>query len=129
MILTLRTDGPNAEIGLYDADKQLSYYEWHADRSLAKDLLRVVHEQLMIQKADWSDVSGVVVYQGPGSFTGLRIGLTVANTLAYSQAVPIVAVEGEDWLMGGIARLQKGEDDKLALPHYGAEAHITLPKK
>ena len=129
MILTLRTDNPDAEIGLYNGSEQLSYHKWHADRSLAKDLLKVIHEQLATQKADWSDLRGIVVYQGPGSFTGLRIGLTVANTLAYGQGVPIVAAEGEHWLDAGLARLQKGEDDKLALPHYGAEAHITLPKR
>jgi tRNA threonylcarbamoyladenosine biosynthesis protein TsaB len=128
MILTLRTDNPDAEIGLYEAEKQLSYHKWHADRSLAKDLLKVIQGQLQAQKADWQDISGIVVFQGPGSFTGLRIGLTVANTLAYAQDLPIVASEGDDWLKNGLDRLKNGQNDKLALPHYGAEAHITVPK-
>jgi tRNA threonylcarbamoyladenosine biosynthesis protein TsaB len=129
MILTLRTDNPDAEIGLYDGSgKQLDYYVWHADRALARDLLGGIRDRLANQKADWADITGVVVYQGPGSFTGLRIGVTVANALAYGQLIPIVAQMGENWIATGLKRLLQGENDQLALPHYGAEANITLPK-
>jgi tRNA threonylcarbamoyladenosine biosynthesis protein TsaB len=130
MNLTLRTDKPDAEIGLYDeAGKQLDYYTWHADRNLAKELLSTIRDRLSSQDAGWADIKGIVVYQGPGSFTGLRIGLTVANTLAYGQQIPIIAEKGDDWINRGLARIQKGDNDTLALPHYGAEAHITMPKK
>jgi tRNA threonylcarbamoyladenosine biosynthesis protein TsaB len=129
MNLTLRTDNPGAEIGLYNGDKQLSYHKWRADRQLAKELLKVIHQQLTAQKADWQDITGVAVFEGPGSFTGLRIGLTVANAIAYGLQIPVVATQGDDWLTKGLARLQKGEDDKVVLPHYGAEAHISQPKK
>jgi tRNA threonylcarbamoyladenosine biosynthesis protein TsaB len=130
MILTLRTDSPVAEIGLYEADgTQLSYYTWQADRQLAKDLLRAIKHQLDAQKADWSDVRGIVVFQGPGSFTGLRIGITVVNALAYSMSAPIVAAQGDEWIPQGLERLRRGDNDRIALPHYGADAHITLPKK
>ena len=129
MILTLRTDSPDAEIGLFDGKTQRSYHRWHADRQLARELLTVIKQQLTAQKTDWPDVSGVVVFEGPGSFTGLRIGITVANTIAYGQKVPIIAVRGDNWLQDGLSRIVAGEDDRLVLPHYGSEAHITLPKK
>ncbi|HVI68932.1 MAG TPA: hypothetical protein VM581_00560 [Magnetospirillaceae bacterium] len=129
MILTLRTDSPDPEIGLYDGELQLSYYTWHADRRLAKDMLRVIRDELYVQEADWPDITGIVIFQGPGSFTGLRIGITVANAIAYGQDVPIIAAKGDDWLAKGLTRLRSGENDQLALPHYGSEAHITLPKK
>lgn len=129
MIITLKTDNPDAEIGLYSGQNQLSYFTWRADRQLAKDLLKMIHEQLQKQNADWHGLTGVVVFEGPGSFTGLRIGITVADTLAYGLDVPIIAAQGQDWLQKGIARIENGENDKLALPHYGAEAHITPPKK
>lgn len=129
MFLTLRTDNPEAEVGLYDGEKQLSYYTWLADRKLAKELLDVIRGELKKQNAEWKDVTGVVAYQGPGSFTGLRIGLTVANTIAYGQDVPIVAAQGENWIATGTKRLVAGETDRMVLPHYGAEANITMPKK
>src|SRR5690348_13708869 len=110
MILTLRTDSPEAEVGLYEGDKNLSYFTWRADRQLAKDLLRVIHEQLQHQKADWPQLTGVVVFEGPGSFTGLRIGITVANAIAYGGKVPIVAAQGDSWATDGLERLLSGQD-------------------
>lgn len=129
MILSLRTDNPNAEIGLHNETGQLRYHVWPADRQLAKDLLRIIHEQLAAQNADWQDVTGVVIFEGPGSFTGLRIGITVANTVAYGQNIPIVGSKGDNWLQSGLAALRNGKNDKLVLPYYGRDAHITLPKK
>jgi tRNA threonylcarbamoyladenosine biosynthesis protein TsaB len=129
MILTIRTDKPEAEIGVYDDEKQLSYHAWEANRNLAKELLATIHGELQKNNADWKDVSGVVVYEGPGSFTGLRIGITVADSIAYGNSIPIVGAQGEDWIASGLKRLVAGETDKLVLPQYGAEANITISKK
>lgn len=129
MILTIRTDNPEAEVGLYDGQERLAYETWHAHRELSNTLHKKI--QALLRQCDkrLEDVQGIVCYQGPGSFTGLRIGLTVANTLAYGLDTPIVATKGDDWIALGVARLQKGETDPVALPEYGAYANITLPKK
>jgi tRNA threonylcarbamoyladenosine biosynthesis protein TsaB len=129
IILTLRTDKPEAEIGLYDGEKQLAYETWTAHRQLAETLHRKVEELLRGQGKEWSDIEGIVCFQGPGSFTGLRIGLTVGNALAYSYALPIVATLEPNWLETGVSRLLNGESDTRAMPFYGADAHITVQKK
>lgn len=129
IILTIRTDKPEAEIGLYDDQTRLSYEIWEAHRQLAETIHRKIEELLRQQQKDWHDVAGVVCFQGPGSFTGLRIGLTVGNTLAYGLSLPVVAAQGDDWQKVGIERLLKGESDKQAAPFYGADAHITPQKK
>ena len=130
MILTIRTDKPEAEIGLHTPDgRELSYYTWPAHRQLAATLLSTIHAQLAIQKASFEQLTGIVVYKGPGSFTGLRIGITVANSLAYGLTIPIVGTLGEEWRQTGLAALASGKDDKQVLPEYGAEAHITLPRQ
>lgn len=130
MIIALRTDSPEATIVLFDTTgKQLKAHNWEAGRTLARELLKVLHEQLKSVGADWHKVTGVVVFKGPGSFTGLRIGLTVANSLAYGLNIPIVATQGDGWLQDGLKNLSRGQNDRLALPYYGGEANITLPKK
>lgn len=130
MIVALRTDSPTAEILLIGQDgRELKKHVWHADRTLAKDLLKVLREQMQAVGGDWKQISGVAVFKGPGSFTGLRIGITVANSLAYGLDVPIVATQGDDWVSAATARLKSGENDRLALPFYGGEANITLPRK
>jgi len=129
IILTLRTDKPEAEIGLYDGESQLAYETWTAHRQLAETLHRRLEQMLSGKTKGWSDIQGIVCFQGPGSFTGLRIGLTVGNALAYSYALPIVATQEPRWLETGIARLLRGESDDRAMPFYGADAHITVQKK
>jgi tRNA threonylcarbamoyladenosine biosynthesis protein TsaB len=130
-ILTLRTDKPEAEVGVYDMDgKQLGYHVWHAHRELSVTLLGVIRDELARLSATFQDIGAVVIFRGPGSFTGLRIGVTVANTLSYGLGVPIIGVaEEQDWIERGLTRLQAGEDDRLILPEYGAEAHITKQRK
>lgn len=130
MILTLRTDSPVAEIGLYTPDgHKKAYLTWQADRTLARDLLTKIADQLAKCGVDFTALTGIVVFGGPGSFTGLRIGLTTANTIAYGRQIPIVSAQGEDWIAAGLGKLAGGKNDKIALPAYGAEANITLPKR
>lgn len=129
IILTIRTDKPEAEIGLYDGETQVAYETWQAHRELAETIHTKILSLLEGLHKTWQDMQGIVCFQGPGSFTGLRIGLTVANTLAYGLGIPIVAARDPQWLETGLKRLIAGADDKTALPFYGAEAHITLQKK
>lgn len=129
MILTIRTDKPEAEIGLYDTQRRVAYMTWQAHRQLAETIHHRIEELLTEQSKKLEDITAVVCFQGPGSFTGLRIGLTVANALAVSLGVPIVAVQGDDWIEKGIAMITGGKNDIQALPFYGAEAHITPQKK
>lgn len=129
IILTIRTEKPEAEVGLYDGQKQLAYQTWQAHRQLAESLHITIETMLKSQHKTWHDLQGIVCFQGPGSFTGLRIGLTVGNALSNSYDLPIVAEQDPSWIENGIARLLGGERDQLALPYYGADAHITPPRK
>jgi len=129
IILTIRTDKPEAEIGLFADGEQQAYEVWHAHRELSVTLHQKIADLLAAQHKQFEDLEGIVGFAGPGSFTGLRIGLTVANALAYGLGVPIVASKGEQWIQDGVARLQKGEADQVALPEYGAPVHITQQKK
>lgn len=128
IVLTIRTDKPDAEVGLYKDNEQLAYKTWLAHRQLAETLHTTIRDLLESQHISLQDVDGIVCYKGPGSFTGLRIGLTVGNALAYGLDVPIVSETGEGWQRTGIDRLEAAENEPVALPEYGADVHITLPK-
>lgn len=130
MVLIIRTDKPEAEVGLYfDTGQKRQYVKWQAYRELAKTIHQKIYELLKAEAKDWQDINGIVCFKGPGSFTGLRIGITVGNTLAYSLSVPIVGETGEDWIKVGLANLVKEKATNIILPEYGRLPHITKPKK
>lgn len=128
MILLLDTSTPVCKLTLIEGDWRFDD-EWEAGRTLAKGLLSYLSEHFEAHGKSWKDISGIVAFKGPGSFTGLRIGLTVLNTIADSDQLPIVGTTGDDWQSKGLARLEAGENDELVMPEYGAEAHITTPRK
>jgi tRNA threonylcarbamoyladenosine biosynthesis protein TsaB len=129
MILALRTDKPEAELYLYDNSKQIDSLLWHAHRELSDTLLIKVDELLERNQSSKQDLRGIVVYQGPGSFTGLRIGISVANTLAYILGIPIAAATNSTWLSDGLKKLHTSHHSHVIVPEYGSEAHITQPRK
>ncbi|TAH34719.1 tRNA (adenosine(37)-N6)-threonylcarbamoyltransferase complex dimerization subunit type 1 TsaB [Candidatus Saccharibacteria bacterium] len=129
IVLGIRTDKPEAGLYLYVDAVCKDTEVWQAHRQLAETIHMKIEDLLERNGENLQAVQGLVCFQGPGSFTGLRIGLTVANTLAYALGVPIVAAQGEDWAEQATQRLEAGENDQLAMPFYGADAHITPQKK
>lgn len=130
MILALRTDKPEAELYLINGLKVVDETRWEAHRELSNTLLIKIEALLLKNELKISDLKGIVVYQGPGSFTGLRIGITAANTLAYSLNIPIAAAPDEDWLNKALAALDSGKKlSSVIVPEYGAAPHITAPRK
>jgi tRNA threonylcarbamoyladenosine biosynthesis protein TsaB len=128
VILTIRTDKPEAEIGLFENSKRLTYRKWHAHRELSATIHKVIKELLDQQNKDWRDITGIIFYKGPGSFTGLRIGASVANAISTASGTNLVSQNGEKWIELGIERLEEGKNE-TALPEYGSDPHITKPKK
>ena len=128
MIIALKTDTSVTNLVLLNADgSELDRDQWESGRQLSSQLLEHIHGLLQRHHRSWEALTGVIVFRGPGSFTGLRIGVTVANTIAYAQGIPIVGTMGEGWAEKGSQRLVAGESDTQVLPHYGADANITKP--
>lgn len=124
MIILLDTSTATCRLTTVDGESS-NNFDWEAGRTLAKGLLAFIQEKV----GDVKNISGIGIMRGPGSFTGLRIGMAVANTLADGLGVPIVGETGDSWRESALGRLSSGEDDQVILPFYGGDAHITKPKK
>lgn len=129
MILAIRTDQVMAELYLLDNQQEQDRATWQAHRALSDTLLEKIDKLLKRNNISKQQLRGVVVFKGPGSFTGLRIGVTVANTLAYSLGIPVVGTNGEHWLKDGYTRLAKTKSAVFITPDYGGGAHITKRRK
>jgi tRNA threonylcarbamoyladenosine biosynthesis protein TsaB len=130
VILTLRSDTPQFEAALLSPDgatvAQKNSQEYRKLALLLPELLRDLLDSASLKQ---SDVRGIVVYAGPGSFTGLRITHTYANALSYALSVPVVSISSENWQEVGCRQLQgMNLEACVVLPMYGAEANITQPR-
>ena len=124
MIILLDTSTATCRLTTVDGEIS-NNFDWEAGRTLSRGLLAFIQEKV----GDVKNISGIGIMRGPGSFTGLRIGMAVANTLADGLGVPIVGETGDSWRESALGRLSSGEDDQVILPFYGGDAHITKPKK
>ena len=128
MIILLNTSTTICELTIVDCDL-VQEYSWQSDRGLAKGLLKFIDDKLKLNNKTWSDILAIGIFEGPGSFTGLRIGITVANTIADAQDIPIVGGQGNDWKKDIIFKLNSGIDEKIVLPFYDRGPNITVPRK
>lgn len=134
MILVLDTSGEQVYVGLWDKAKKswLESRNFNGGRELNAVILKHLANLGIFKKN--GNLSGVIVCAGPGSFTGLRIGISIANTLAYAADIPIVAPKEtkgpENLLQKGLSMLESAGSSfgGAVVPHYGAEPHVTTPK-
>lgn len=129
-IILIKTDQPEAEIYLYDNYVCLGSLSWQSTMTLTETLNARIATLLADKNLSYADLKAIIVFAGPGSFTSLRIGHTVANALAYGLNIPIVSSKGKNWIKSGLELiLKKNHNDHMVVPFYGQEANITQPKK
>lgn len=110
MKLYLDTSTPETILRLDDRE-----YRWASGRDLAEQLHAFLRDKLAENNATWQDITEITFMSGPGSFTGLRIGAAVVNTLASELNIPLCN--------------HHGEKVQLIIPDYGRPANITTPQK
>ena len=93
LALALDTATRHPTLALFDGAGALGgVRQWTSQHRHGEELLQKLDELLAEANAQPSDLDALVVGLGPGSFTGLRIGLATAKTIAYSRNAPIVGV-------------------------------------
>ncbi|MBQ2643370.1 tRNA (adenosine(37)-N6)-threonylcarbamoyltransferase complex dimerization subunit type 1 TsaB [Candidatus Saccharibacteria bacterium] len=110
MKLYLDTSTPETVLKLNDQE-----YRYTFANDLAEKLLQFIHDKLQENGKTFQDITEITFMSGPGSFTGLRIGATVVNTLASELNIPLYS--------------HRGEKHPIIIPDYGRPANISKPRK
>jgi tRNA threonylcarbamoyladenosine biosynthesis protein TsaB len=92
LILALDTATENGSLALAAADRLLAEFSLHSPGTYLQHLLPGVEELLRVAGRSLQELEAIAVSQGPGNFTGLRIGLATAKGLAWALGCPLVAV-------------------------------------
>src|SRR5438876_11766099 len=92
-LLILETSGRAGFVALADGSQSLHVRRLDETRRHARDLAPAAAE--LLTRAGWKprDVQAVVVGRGPGSYTGLRVGLMSAKTFAWATGCALVSLE------------------------------------
>ncbi len=98
-ILCLETATTNCSVALSINGKMVALKEdYNLKYSHAERLHTYIQEVLAFAKADKSQLTAVAVSKGPGSYTGLRIGVSAAKGLCYALDIPLLSIPTLDSL-------------------------------
>lgn len=110
--LALDASTEACSVALQINGKVLSRYEL-CPQSHSLRLLPMIDEVLQQAGIKLADLDGLIFGQGPGSFTGVRIGVGVAQGLAFSASLPVVGVSSLQ-AMAQLAYIEHGEKQVIA---------------
>ena len=114
MRLAIDTSGIEQALVVLDGRRQLAADDWVRDRADPPVLVRL---DAVMKRAGGKpdDLEGVVAARGPGSFTGLRVGLSLAAGLAYARHIPLYVADS----LAILARRATGDAASVALRDAG----------
>ena len=92
MILAIDTSTRLISIALHSGRQLLAEHSWHSANQHSVELAPAIEKMLVNAGVSTNELQALAVAQGPGSFTGLRIGIAVAKAMALALQVPLVAV-------------------------------------
>ncbi len=93
-ILSLETASTNCSVSIYDGDVLLALREDPSPSYTHGELLHVFMDEALTEAGlKGSDLQAIAVSKGPGSYTGLRIGVAAAKGLCFALGIPLIAVE------------------------------------
>lgn len=105
MLLAIDTASQFMSLALHDG-RQIGYEAtWRSRNNHTVELAPAIRAALASAEKTLGDLSAIAIAQGPGSFTGLRIGLSVAKGLAQARGLPLVAVPTLEIVAAGVPPL------------------------
>ena len=108
MLLALDTATRSSGIALFDGQSLVAELNWHSVQGQTVELAPRLVQLLAWHQLEASAIQAVAVAIGPGSYTGLRVALTLAKGMALAQGLPLLGVPTLDataypFLDGGLA--------------------------
>jgi tRNA threonylcarbamoyladenosine biosynthesis protein TsaB len=125
-LLILETSHRVGKVALASAETIVGERTLDESRRHARDLAPAIRELLTQQGWRASELDGVIVSRGPGSYTGLRVGIISAKTLAFATGCTLLAIDTFDAIRlqapAGIPNLDviaDAQQDKVYVQRFG----------
>lgn len=119
-ILAIDTSSETLAIALSQDGKIIADYSTSSKNQHSKRLMPAIVQLLKDAQVKPQDLTKIVVGKGPGSYTGIRIGLSTAKTMAWSLNIPVVGVSSLAALS-----LQARDRGALICPFFDARRDLV----
>ena len=116
MILCLETATPVCSVALNENCCTIALRETEGQNAHSEKITNFIREVMEEANIDYSKLDAVAVSQGPGSYTGLRIGVSTAKGICYAADLPLMAIDTLEAMAYGMKEIlgaQLGPDDLL----------------
>lgn len=136
-LLLIETSGIKGRVGLGQGDQLLSEAVLESGQQRTRDL--IPRCQQLVQEQNWKpiDLELIVVSIGPGSYTGLRVGIMTAKSLAYALSKPLVAVPTFDVIawqcfqthpeLTSLQVVADGQQDRVYVQEFAGDLSTLTP--
>ena len=93
MILCLETATPVCSVALNESCCTIAMRETEGQNAHSEKITNFIQEVMEVAKIDYSQLDAVAVSKGPGSYMGLRIGVSTAKGICYAADLPLMAID------------------------------------
>lgn len=91
-ILAIDTSGSNCSVAIIDNEKIISDFNLNTGTTHSQNLVPMLEQIQSFSKIDLKDIDAIACCIGPGSFTGIRIGIATAKGIALSLNKPVIGI-------------------------------------
>lgn len=116
ILLSIETSGATCSVALHGNGQLIAYAELHQEKSHSGRLTLMIDELLRHCDLTMQSLTAVAVSEGPGSYTGLRIGISTAKGICFALGIPLLAADTLQAMSHGIASQSILSDKVLLCP-------------
>ncbi|MGI6319556.1 MAG: tRNA (adenosine(37)-N6)-threonylcarbamoyltransferase complex dimerization subunit type 1 TsaB [Bacteroidales bacterium] len=114
-ILNIETSAETCSVALSENGKLIKLIESQELNSHSKELNLFIEEILKTSNISYKDLKALAVSYGPGSYTGLRIGMSTAKAICYAHDIPLICLSSLQILANALKEQIDFETDNLAI--------------
>jgi len=119
IILSIETSTPICSVAIHKNNQLIANADLYLEKSHSNSLTPLIEQLLQHCDLQMIDLNAVAVSSGPGSYTGLRIGLSTAKGLCYALNVPLISISSLDSMITQVLNFHKS-DSSIYIPMLDA---------
>lgn len=126
-ILNIESTADYCSVGLFEGERLISYESSDEKYAHSSYLAVLIDNCLKEKNCSPQDLDSIAISSGPGSYTGLRVGASIAKGMCYSLGIPLIAIDS--LLILAEPYLNEDSEDSIIIPTIDArrdEAYISI---